>query len=226
MVAVVEFFEHRVQLAAEAAVFAHAKDLGDDIGRQPEHPQFTGPLEDLVDGKVSAKDEITTVFDLVERVGAPQVDRGPVLLRELGSQDERPVVEPRADDLGTEPVGGPLAARADRRWRGTRCRLCGSARPGAGARPRRRNGRSDSRWSGTARRSRRTSPGGRAPRPGCRSSSACSETAAASRFGSLGRRWGTFGTCTPNFGPCSRLLRMKYGPNRLRRSMLVPYGRT
>jgi len=86
MVAVVEFFEHRVQLAAEAAVFAHAEDLGDDVGRQAEHPQLTRALEDLVDGKASAKDEITTVFDLVERVGAPQVDRGPVLLREFGSR--------------------------------------------------------------------------------------------------------------------------------------------
>ena len=106
--AMVEFLQHRVQFAAEAFVFAHAEDLGDDVGRQAKHPQLTRALEDLVDRKVATEDEIPTVFHLIQGVGAPQIDRGPVLLGELRPEHERPVVEPFVDNLGTEPVGGRL----------------------------------------------------------------------------------------------------------------------
>ena len=62
----VELLQHRVQFAAEAFVFAHAEDLGDDVGRQAEHPELTRALEDLVDGEVPPKDQIATVLDLLE----------------------------------------------------------------------------------------------------------------------------------------------------------------
>lgn len=42
----------------------------------------------LVNREVAVEHEIATQFDLVERAGAPQVDRGPILLRELRSEDE------------------------------------------------------------------------------------------------------------------------------------------
>jgi len=47
----VEFLEHRVQVAAKPLVFAHAEDLGDDVGRQAEHPQFTRRSKILWIGK-------------------------------------------------------------------------------------------------------------------------------------------------------------------------------
>jgi len=74
VVAVVEFLQHRVQLAAEPLVFSHAKDLGNDIRRQAEDPQFARALEDLVNREVPAEDEISTQFDLIQRVRAPQID--------------------------------------------------------------------------------------------------------------------------------------------------------
>src|SRR3989454_9470820 len=62
VMSMVEFLQHRVQFAAEPLVLAHAEDLGDDVGRQAEHPQFTRTLEDLVDRKMAAEDEIPTVM--------------------------------------------------------------------------------------------------------------------------------------------------------------------
>ena len=57
---------------------------------------------------MATEDEIPAVFNLIQGVGAPQLDRGPVLLGELRPEHERPVVELFVDDLGTEPVGGRL----------------------------------------------------------------------------------------------------------------------
>jgi hypothetical protein len=62
VMSMVELLQHRVQFAAEAFVFAHAEDLGDDVGRQAKHPQLTRALEDLVDRKVATEDEIPTVM--------------------------------------------------------------------------------------------------------------------------------------------------------------------
>ena len=108
VMAMVEFLQHRVQFAAESLVLAHAEDLGDDVGRQAEHPQLARALEDLVDRKMAAEHEIPAVLDLVQGVGAPQVDRRPVLLGELRPEHQRPVIQPLANHLGIEPVGGRL----------------------------------------------------------------------------------------------------------------------
>src|SRR4030095_11318560 len=94
VMAMVELLQHRVDFAAEAFVFAHAEDLSDDVGRQTKPPQLTRALEDLVDRKVGTEDEIPAVFNLIQGVGAPQRDCGPVLLGELRPEHERPVVEP------------------------------------------------------------------------------------------------------------------------------------
>jgi hypothetical protein len=63
MVAMVDFFEHRVQLAPEPLVFSDAKDLRDHVSRQTKHAQFARAFEDLMDGERAAKDEIPTGFD-------------------------------------------------------------------------------------------------------------------------------------------------------------------
>jgi hypothetical protein len=104
MMSVVDFLQHRVQLAAEPFVCPHAKDLGHDIRRQAEDPELTRALEDLVNREVAAEDGIATQLDLLERVGAPEIDRGPLLLRELRADDEGPVVEALSNDVRIEPV--------------------------------------------------------------------------------------------------------------------------
>src|SRR3989442_5027840 len=104
----VELFQHAVQLATDSLVLAHAEDLSDFVRGEAKHSQLTGAFEDLVDGKVAPKDEIATVLDLVQRVVAPQVNGGPVLLGELRAQDQRPVIQALADHLRTKAVGSRL----------------------------------------------------------------------------------------------------------------------
>jgi len=55
-----------VELAPDALVFADAKQLGDLVGGQAKHAQFTGALEDLVDREMPPKHPIPGVLDLIE----------------------------------------------------------------------------------------------------------------------------------------------------------------
>src|SRR5438876_2352863 len=107
----IELFEHRVQLAMKALVLSHAEDLDDDVGGQAEHAEFARALEDLMDRPGTSEDEIAAVFHLVQGVLASQMDGRPVLLREFRADDQRPVVDPRPNHLGTERVGGGLQGR-------------------------------------------------------------------------------------------------------------------
>ncbi len=76
--AMVEFLQHRVQLAAQPLVLPHAEDLSDHVGGQSEHAQLARALEDLVDREVPAKHEVPTVLDLIQRVLASQIDGRPI----------------------------------------------------------------------------------------------------------------------------------------------------
>src|SRR5712691_9498887 len=94
---VVELFQHAVQFAAESPVLTDAKDLSDDVGGQAKHTQFARALEDLMKGEMPPENKIATVLDLVQGIVPPQVDRGPILLRELWTQHQRLVIEPLTD---------------------------------------------------------------------------------------------------------------------------------
>src|SRR5260370_36068468 len=76
MMAVVEFLQHRVQLAAQPLVLSHAEDLRDHVGRQSEHAQLARALEDLVDREVPAKHEVPTVMCPPRICGARVGTRG------------------------------------------------------------------------------------------------------------------------------------------------------
>ena len=104
----VELFQHAVQLAANSLVLADTEDLGDLVSGQAKQAQLAGTLENLVNGEIAPEDEIAAVLDLVQRVVAPQVNLSPILRRELGAQDQGPVIEALADDLGVEAIGGCL----------------------------------------------------------------------------------------------------------------------
>src|SRR5207247_5805416 len=104
-VSVVEFFQHAVQLAANSLVLADTEDLGDLVSRQAKQAHLAGTLEDLVNGEIAPEDEIAAVLDLIQRVVALQGDGGPVLVGELRAQDQGPVIQALADDLGAEASG-------------------------------------------------------------------------------------------------------------------------
>lgn len=86
VVAMVEFFEHAVQLATQPFCDADTKDVSHFVGAEAKQPHFTGVLEYLVDRKVTLEDEITAVFDLIYRIVTLQIDGGAVLSRELRAQ--------------------------------------------------------------------------------------------------------------------------------------------
>ena len=70
VMAMVEFFEHAVQLAAQPFGDARPEEVGHLIGGQPEQSHFAGVLKHPVEGEVPLENEIPAVFDLVDRVVA------------------------------------------------------------------------------------------------------------------------------------------------------------
>ena len=108
MMPVFDLLDDRSQFATQSLVKPDAEDLADAVGRQTPEPEFTAPLEDLVNGKVAFEDEVATVLDLRDGVKPRQVHLAAFLFGELRSQQECPVVELLADDLCAQPVGGRL----------------------------------------------------------------------------------------------------------------------
>ena len=108
MMAMLDLIDDGGELAAHPAVKAAAEDRGDLVGGQPPQAEFAAALEQFVDGKVALEDEVAAVLDLGDGVEARQVELLAFLGGELRSQDEGPVVEPLADDVRAQPVGGGL----------------------------------------------------------------------------------------------------------------------
>ena len=108
MMSMLDLLDDGRQFAAQSFVEPDAEDLADAMGRQPPEPDFTASLEDLVDGEVAFEDEVAAVLDLRDGVEPRQVHLAAFLFGELRPQQERPVIELLADDLGAQPVGGRL----------------------------------------------------------------------------------------------------------------------
>jgi S1-C subfamily serine protease len=108
VMAMVELFEHAVQLAAQPFGDAHAEDVSHLVGGEAEQPHFAGMLEDPVDGEVPLEDEVAAIFDLIDGVVTLQVDGLAVLFGELRTQQPGPVVQALFDGGRTEVIGGRL----------------------------------------------------------------------------------------------------------------------
>ena len=59
-------------------------------------------------GRVALEDEVAAVLDLADGVKAPQADAFALLGRQLGPENQGPVVQPFADECWVEPVGRSL----------------------------------------------------------------------------------------------------------------------
>src|SRR5438477_935907 len=108
MMAMLDAIDDGGQLAAHPAVQASAEDFGDLVAGQPPQAEFAAAFEEFVDGKVALEDEVAAILNLGDRVKAREVELLALLGRELGAEDQGPVVEPLADDLRAQPVGGGL----------------------------------------------------------------------------------------------------------------------
>src|SRR5436305_1525472 len=103
--AVVQFIEETVKFAAHSPGHANAEDAGHCIGGQTEQAHLPGALEYFVDWEIAPEDEVPAVFNLVDGVVAPQVDRCSLLFGELRTQYQRPVIQTLANRFGIELVG-------------------------------------------------------------------------------------------------------------------------
>ena len=108
MVAVLDAVDDGGEFATHPAVHPGAEDCGDLVAGEPPQTEFAAAFEQFVDGKVPLEDEVAAVFDLGDRVEAREVEPGALLGGELRAQDQRPIVEPLADDLRAQPIGGGL----------------------------------------------------------------------------------------------------------------------
>ena len=105
---VFDLIDDGAQFAAQLLSQAYAEEFRDPVGRQAPKAYLAAALEDFMDREVALKDEVAAVLDLPDGVKARQVHLFTLGLRELRSQDQRPVVELLLNDLWAKPVGGSL----------------------------------------------------------------------------------------------------------------------
>ena len=78
------------------------------MGCQPPQSELAAAFEQFVDGKVPFEDEVAAIFDLRDGIEARQLDPFALLDGELRPEDQGPIVEPFANDVGAQLVGGGL----------------------------------------------------------------------------------------------------------------------
>src|SRR5215470_8839023 len=108
MMAMRDLIDDGVKLAPVLAVQAGAEDLGNLVGRQPPEAEFAASLEQLVNWKVAFEYDVVAVFDLSDGVDARQLDLLALLGGKFWTEDEGPVVEAFANDIGAQLIGGRL----------------------------------------------------------------------------------------------------------------------
>ena len=110
-VAVLDLVDDGRKLAPHSAIETRAEDLRDPVSGKPPQANLATALKEFVDGEIALEDEIAAILDLVDGIEARQVHRHAFLVGEFRPQDEGPVIDPTADDLGAQPVGGSLECR-------------------------------------------------------------------------------------------------------------------
>src|SRR6266403_2232571 len=108
VMAMLDLFERRVELAFEFLGDASAKDLGDYMGGHFPEAHLARALEDFMYREIPFKNEIAAEFNLLNGVEAPQFHGLSLAFGELGAEDQGPVFQPIADDFWAQAVGGCL----------------------------------------------------------------------------------------------------------------------
>ena len=94
MMAMVDPFERGMELSLKVPGDPLAEDLRDLLGGQFNETEFTGALEEFVDGKGLPKDKVEAIFHLAEGIEAAQVHGVAFSFGELGTQEKRPRIKP------------------------------------------------------------------------------------------------------------------------------------
>src|SRR6267143_625179 len=96
------------EIAAVPAAETGAEDRRYLVGGEPPQAEFATALEHLVDRKVALEDEVAAILDLSNGIEAGQVDLFALLGGEFRPQHQGPIVEPLANDVRAQPIGGGL----------------------------------------------------------------------------------------------------------------------
>ena len=108
MMAVIRLIEHNLMLAFCMLGYTPSEDVGDARCGEPGQAQIAGSLKDGMDRVVALEDDILSMFYLVDEVVATQVHVVAFVLRELGAEHERPVVQPFLNAARIDGVGSSL----------------------------------------------------------------------------------------------------------------------
>src|SRR5271166_4227054 len=104
VMAMLDLFERRIELAFRFLVHTGAEDLRDPVGSQAPESDLTAALEDPVNRKVPFENEVPAVFDLADRIEAAQIHGRALAFGELRSEYQSPVIEAFPDLVGGEAI--------------------------------------------------------------------------------------------------------------------------
>lgn len=108
MMAMVDTVESGMELSLKLAGNALAEDLRDLLCGQFKETEFTGSLEEFMDGKGLTKDEVEAIFDLAEGIEAAEVHGFTFSFGELGAQEKGPVIKSLLQQFRGQTVGSLL----------------------------------------------------------------------------------------------------------------------
>src|SRR6266404_227357 len=109
MMPVLNALDHGLQLAFEAFGQTLTEQIGNAIGGEKIGAQLAGPAEDGLNGPTAFEDEIAAVLDLADGIEAVQAATERTFFeRELGSQDEGPMVDALLKELPGQAIGSGL----------------------------------------------------------------------------------------------------------------------
>ena len=109
MMAMLDLIDDGGELAAHPTVEALAEDRECNlVGGEPPQAEFAAALEQFVNGKVALENEVAAILDLGDGIEARQGELLALLGGEFRSQDQSPIIEPFADDVRAQSVGGRL----------------------------------------------------------------------------------------------------------------------
>jgi hypothetical protein len=108
MMAMLDLIDDGCEFTSQSLVQADPEDLADAVGGQPPESYLAASFKDLVNGEMAFENEVAAVLDLSDGVEARQVHLTSLILGELGTEVEGPVIELFADDSGAQAIRGCL----------------------------------------------------------------------------------------------------------------------
>ena len=99
-----DLLENGLQFAGQSFVDSETEDLRDLVWNEPQQAHVAGTFEELVNGIVSAKDQVATVLDLLNRAVTQELSLDEAVAVQLPNSG---VTHGRRDFPGPAPAPAP-----------------------------------------------------------------------------------------------------------------------